>query len=131
MDRTCLAHGIEGRAVRTAQRDEVPVCAVAVHFDGLVELRIEAEADEHDPVPVNLQLRCSPNCFEFSAVSGCSPRLVASWSMTSSVGFSMSSQNGWPPDELRYQRREGIPDTPRRVINPAPHGSRLRDSVST
>ena len=28
-----------------------------MHFDGLAELLIEAEADEHDPIPVYLQLR--------------------------------------------------------------------------
>jgi len=32
-------------------------------------------------------------------------------------------------DELRYQRRGGFPDHLAAVINPAPHGSRLRDSV--
>jgi len=57
MDRTCLAHGLKGRARRAAQRDQESGGVVAVHFDGLAELLIEAEADEHDPIPVNLQLR--------------------------------------------------------------------------
>jgi hypothetical protein len=57
MDRTCLVQGIEGRARRATQRDQESGGVVAVHFDGLAELLIEAEADEHDPVPVNLQLR--------------------------------------------------------------------------
>ena len=32
-------------------------------------------------------------------------------------------------DKLRYQRRGGIPHHLAAVINPAAHGSRLRDSV--
>jgi len=32
-------------------------------------------------------------------------------------------------DELRYQRRGGFPGHLAAVINPAPHGSRLRDSI--
>jgi len=57
LDRTCLAHGIKGRARSAAQRDQESGGVVTVHFDGLAELLIEAEADEHDSVPVNLQLR--------------------------------------------------------------------------
>jgi hypothetical protein len=34
-----------------------------VHFDRLTELLIEAKADEHDPVPVNLQLRALAELF--------------------------------------------------------------------
>ena len=34
-------------------------------------------------------------------------------------------------NELRYQRRGGLPDDLAGVINPAPHGSRLRHSVSS
>jgi hypothetical protein len=34
-----------------------------VHFDGLAELLIEAEADEHDSVPVDLQLRAPAELF--------------------------------------------------------------------
>lgn len=77
MDRTGLAHGSKGRVGRPAQRDQVPGCAVAVHFNRLVQLRIEAEADEQDPVPVDLQLGPLANCLAFSAASGCRPRLVA------------------------------------------------------
>ncbi len=56
LDRACLAQGIKGRARRAAQRDQESGGVVAVHFDGLAELLIEAEADEHDSVPVDLQL---------------------------------------------------------------------------
>ena len=62
-DRTCLAQGMEGRARRAAQRDQESGGAVTVHFDGLAELLIEAEADEHDPIPVNLQLRALAKLF--------------------------------------------------------------------
>jgi hypothetical protein len=34
-----------------------------VHFDGLVEFFIEAKANEHDAVPVNLQLRALAKLF--------------------------------------------------------------------
>jgi hypothetical protein len=34
-------------------------------------------------------------------------------------------------NELRYQRRGGLPDDLAGVINPAPHGSRLRHSTSS
>ena len=57
LDRTCLAQGIKGRARCATQRDQESGGVEAVHFDGLAELLIEAEADEHDPVPPNLQLR--------------------------------------------------------------------------
>ena len=57
MDRTCTAQSIEGRARRATQCDQESGGVVAVHFDGVAELLVEAEADEHDPVPVNLQLR--------------------------------------------------------------------------
>jgi hypothetical protein len=56
LDRACLARGIKGRARRAAQRDQESGGVVAVHFDGLAQLLIEAEADEHDSVPVDLQL---------------------------------------------------------------------------
>ena len=44
LDRACLAQGIKGRARRAAQRDQEPGGVVAVHFDGLAELLIEAGA---------------------------------------------------------------------------------------
>ena len=62
-DRPCLAQGIEGRARRAAQRDQESGGVVAVHFDRLAELLIEAEADEHDPLPVDLQLRALAKLF--------------------------------------------------------------------
>jgi len=96
MHRICLAEGGQGRARRAAQCDQESGRVVAVHFDRLVELRIEAEADEHRAVPVNLELRTLAKLFEPSAASGGSPRAVASWSTSSSVGSSMSSQNGSP-----------------------------------
>jgi hypothetical protein len=46
-----------------AQGDQEAGGVVAVHFDGLAELLIEAEADEHDSVPVNLQLRALAELF--------------------------------------------------------------------
>ena len=55
-DRACLAQRVKGRALRAAQRDQESGGVVAVHFDGLAELLIEAETDEHDSVPVDLQL---------------------------------------------------------------------------
>jgi hypothetical protein len=61
--RTCLAQGSNGGARRAAQRDQESSRVVAVHFDGLVEFFIEAEADEHDAVPVNLQLRSLAKLF--------------------------------------------------------------------
>jgi hypothetical protein len=63
LDRACLAQGIEGRAPRAAQRDQESGGVVTVHFDGLAELLIEAEADEHDSVPVDLQLRALAELF--------------------------------------------------------------------
>ena len=56
LDRACLAQGIKGGAGCAAQRDQESGRVVAVHFDGLAELLIEAEADEHGSVPVDLQL---------------------------------------------------------------------------
>jgi hypothetical protein len=44
--------------------------------------------------------------------------------MSSSVGFSDVEPEGLAClNELRYQRRGGLPDDLARVINPAPHGS--------
>jgi len=57
------AQGIEGRAGRAAQRDQESGGVVAVHLDRLAELVIEAEPDEHGPVPVNLQLRALVELF--------------------------------------------------------------------
>ena len=63
LDRACLVQGIKGRARRAAQRDQESGGVVAVHFDGLPKLLIEAEADEHDSVPVDLQLRALAELF--------------------------------------------------------------------
>ena len=55
------------------------------------------------------------------------PAEVASWSMISSVGFSMSSQKGWPASmSCVISDGDGSQTTSPEMINPAPHGSRLR-----
>ena len=63
LDRACLAQGIKGGARRAAQRDQESGGVVAVHFDGLTQLLVKAEADEHGPVPVDLQLRTLAKLF--------------------------------------------------------------------
>ena len=56
LDQACLAHRVEGGARYAAQRDQGSGGVVAVHFHGLAQLLVEAEADEHGSVPVDLQL---------------------------------------------------------------------------
>jgi hypothetical protein len=56
-DRTGLAQGIQGRTRPATQCDQESGRVVTVHFDDLAKLLIEAEADEHGAVPVDLQLR--------------------------------------------------------------------------
>jgi hypothetical protein len=56
LDRACLAQGVKGGARRAAQRDQESGGVVAVDFDQLAELVIEAEADEHGSIAVDLQL---------------------------------------------------------------------------
>jgi hypothetical protein len=131
MDRTCLAKGIEGRARRATQRDQESRGVVAVHFDGLAELLIEAETDEHDPVPVNLQLRALAKLSRVLDRQRVQPQ-VGGQLVNGLVGRALDVQPEGLAclDELRYQRRRGLPDYLAAVINPAAHGSRLRDSVS-
>jgi hypothetical protein len=63
MDRTCLAQGINDGACCATQRDQESGGVVAVHFDGLAELLVEPEANEHCPVLVHLQLRALAKLF--------------------------------------------------------------------
>lgn len=117
------AHRLQGRARHLTQCDQVPGCAVAVHFDRLVQLRIEAEADDQGPVPVNLQLGRLAKLFGV---------LDRHWVQTQAGGQLVNDLIGRVLDiqperlgrghELRYQRRGGIPDNLAGVINPASHG---------
>ena len=94
-----------------------------MHFNRLVQLRIEAEADEQDPVPVDLQLG------PLAKLPGV---LGRQWVQTQAGGQLVNDLVGRVLDiqperlsrrhELRYQRRGGIPDNLAGVINPAPHG---------
>ena len=43
LDRACLAHGVKGGARHAAQRDQESGGVVAMHFDGLAQLFVEAE----------------------------------------------------------------------------------------
>src|SRR4029079_6329253 len=51
LDRTGPAQRVERGARRAAQRDQESGGVVTVHLDRLAELLIEAEPDEHDPLP--------------------------------------------------------------------------------
>src|SRR6185437_10087456 len=94
------------------------------------ELLIEAEPDEHDPVAVHLQLR---------ALAKLSGVLHRQRGQPQQGGRLVNDLIGRILDiqpkglarlnELRYQRLGGIPNDLPGLINPAPHGSRLRDSV--
>jgi hypothetical protein len=113
-----------------AARDQVTAArgvaggAVAVHLDGLAELLIEAEADEHGHIPVHLQPRALA---ELSGVLGrqrVQPQ-AGGQLVNDLVGRVLDVQpEGLARlNELRYQRRGRLPDNLAAVINPAPHGS--------
>ena len=67
-----------------------------MHFDGLAELVIQAEADEHGPVRVNLQLRALAELLGVLDRQRVQPKASGELVDISSVGSSISSQKGWP-----------------------------------
>jgi hypothetical protein len=130
MDRTGLAQFIKGRTRRAAQRDQESGGVVAVHLDWLAELLIEAEADEHGSVAVNLQLRTLAKLLRVPDRWLRQPQ-AAGELVNDLVGGILDVQPEGLPcvNELCYQRWGGFPDNPAVVINPAPHGG-LPDSFS-
>jgi hypothetical protein len=123
MDRTGTAHGVEGRARRATQRDQEPGAAVAVHFDRLVQLLIEAVADQQRPVPVNLQLGALAKLL--GVLDRQRVQAQAGGQLVNDlVGrvLDIQPERLARSNELHYQRRGGIPDDLAGVINPAPHG---------
>ena len=72
-----------------------------------------------------------PNCFESSTANGCSLSRDASSSMASSVGFSMSSQKGWPASmSSAISDAEGSQTTSPALSIQLRTGRRLRDPAS-
>ena len=72
-----------------------------------------------------------PNCFESSIAKGVQPQPRGQL-VNDLVDRVLDVQPEGPAclNELRYERRGGLPNHLAAVINPAPHGSRLRDCAS-
>jgi hypothetical protein len=95
-----------------------------VHFDELVELLIEAEADEHGAVAVNLQLGALAKLFRVFDRERVQPQDRGQL-VDDLAGRVLDVQPEGLAclNELLYQRQGGIPNDLAGMINPAPHGS--------